>query len=89
MIHLLWCTIRPETFTQMHPYWKGRAKDPKNIKTHVAVNYKQHEDYISEYLIRGKRECINLLKTFKILVVMTRLYQRLFKRFKLILLFIL
>lgn len=50
MIHLLWCTIRPETFTQMHPYWKGRAKDPKNIKTHVAVNYKQHEDYISEYL---------------------------------------
>lgn len=50
MIHLLWCTIRPETFAQMHPYWKGRAKDPKNIKTHVAVNYKQHEDYISEYL---------------------------------------
>ena len=63
MIHLLWCTIRPEVFTQMHPYWKGRAKDPKNIKTHVAVNYKQHEDHISEYLKLQNFEYRTLLVT--------------------------
>jgi len=49
MIHLLWCTIRPEVFKQMHPYWIGRSKNPGNIKTHVAVNYQKHSDMISEF----------------------------------------
>lgn len=49
MIHLLWCTIRPEVFKQMHPYWIGRSTNTKNIKTHVAVNVEQHSDYIKEY----------------------------------------
>lgn len=49
MIHLLWCTIRPEVFKQMHPYWIGRSTNTKNIKTHIAVNVEQHSDYIKEY----------------------------------------
>jgi hypothetical protein len=49
MIHLLWCTIRPEVFKQMHPYWIGRSKNPNNVKTHVAVNFSQHEEIISDY----------------------------------------
>ncbi len=49
MIHLLWCTIRPEVFKQMHPYWIGRSTNIKNIKTHIAVNVEQHSDYIKEY----------------------------------------
>ena len=49
MIHLLWCTIRPEVFKQMHPYWIGRSTNTKNIKTHIAVNVEHHSDYIKEY----------------------------------------
>ena len=49
MIHLLWCTIRPETFKQIYPYWIGRSKNPKNIKTHIAVNSEPHSDIIKEY----------------------------------------
>jgi len=49
MIHLLWCTIRPETFKQIHPYWIGRSKNPKNIKTHIAVNVDPHSNIIKEY----------------------------------------
>jgi hypothetical protein len=49
MIHLLWCTIRPEVFKQMHPYWIGRSTNTKNIKTHIAVNVEQHSNYIKEY----------------------------------------
>jgi hypothetical protein len=49
MIHLLWCTIRPETFKQIYPYWIGRSKNPKNIKTHIAVNSESHSNIIKEY----------------------------------------
>ena len=49
MIHVLWCTIRPETFKQIYPYWIGRSKNPKNIKTHIAVNSEPHSDIIKEY----------------------------------------
>jgi hypothetical protein len=49
MIHLLWCTIRPEVFKQMHPYWTGRSNNPSNIKTHVAVNTTEHQNLIKEY----------------------------------------
>ena len=49
MIHILWCTIRPDVFKQMHPYWIGRAKNPSNIKTHIAVNVEPHSDTIKEY----------------------------------------
>jgi len=49
MIHLLWCTIRPEVFKQMHPYWTGRANNPSNIQTHIAVNVESHSELIKEY----------------------------------------
>jgi len=49
MIHILWCTIRPDVFKQMHPYWIGRAKNTSNIKTHIAVNVEPHSDTIKEY----------------------------------------
>lgn len=49
MIHILWCTIRPDAFKQMHPYWIGRSKNSNNIKTHVAVNIDTHADIIKEY----------------------------------------
>jgi len=50
MIHLLWCTIRPDVFKQMHPYWIGRSTNSDNIITHVAVNVESHKDLVSEYL---------------------------------------
>lgn len=64
MIHLLWCTIRPEVFTQMHPYWIGRAKDKSNIKTHVAVNIDKHSEIINEY-------CKSNLQDYRIITVST------------------
>lgn len=56
MIHLLWCTIRPEVFKQMHPYWIGRSKNPDKIKTHVAVNIEQHSNIIKEYFKSNNQE---------------------------------
>lgn len=50
MIHLLWCTIRPDTFKTMHRYWMQRAKNPENIKTHVAVNWDAHLQSIKPIL---------------------------------------
>jgi hypothetical protein len=56
MIHLLWCTIRPEVFKQMHPYWIGRSTNSKNIKTHVAVNIDEHNSLIKEYFLSSNLE---------------------------------
>ena len=56
MIHLLWCTIRPETFKQIYPYWIGRSKNPKNVKTHIAVNFETHSDIIKEYFKSGNQQ---------------------------------
>lgn len=49
-IHILWCTIRPSVFLDMHKKWIDRASDPKNIITYVAVNWSDHADYLKEYL---------------------------------------
>lgn len=49
-IHVLWCTIRPEQFKQMHSEWIRRSSNPQNIKTYVAVNWKEHADILREYL---------------------------------------
>ena len=56
MIHLLWCTIRPDAFKQIHPYWIGRSKNPENVKTHIAVNFDQHSDIIKEYFKSGNQQ---------------------------------
>lgn len=50
MIHLLWCTIRPEIFKTTHDFWIKKAKNPSDIKTHVAVNWSDHFNVIKKYL---------------------------------------
>ena len=49
MIHLLWCTLRPQIFCQNHKNWMDKSKNPQNIKTKVCVNFKEHYDYIKQY----------------------------------------
>ena len=50
MIHILWCTLRPEQFKSAHSAWIKRADNPQNIQTYVAVNWQQHSDILREYL---------------------------------------
>jgi len=50
MIHILWCTLRPEKFKSMHSEWISRSDNSQNIKTYVAVNWKEHADVLREYL---------------------------------------
>lgn len=50
MIHILWCTLRPEQFKSAHSEWIKRADNPQNIQTYVAVNWQQHSDILREYL---------------------------------------
>lgn len=60
MIHLLWCTIRPETFTQMYPYWVGRAKDKTNVKLHIAVNNEEHKDIVNNNFAGNNFRILNV-----------------------------
>ena len=50
MIHILWCTLRPEQFKSAHSEWIKRADNPQNTQTYVAVNWQQHSDILREYL---------------------------------------
>lgn len=50
MIHILWATIRPEQFKSMHSEWIKRSNNPGDIKTYVAVNWKEHYDILEDYL---------------------------------------
>jgi len=50
MIHILWATLRPDFFKHMHKEWINRAKNPSNIKTHVAVNWDHHASILKDYL---------------------------------------
>jgi hypothetical protein len=50
MIHILWCTLRPAQFMNMHKEWMTRADNPENIQTYVAVNWEQHADELRDYL---------------------------------------
>ena len=63
MIHILWCTLRPEQFKKMHSEWINRADNPENIQTYVAVNWKEHADLLREYL---KNNYLITLNTNKI-----------------------
>jgi hypothetical protein len=62
-IHLLWCTLRPELFKKMHNEWIQRSTNSENIISYVAVNWKEHSDYLSEYL---KKDFLVTLNTDKI-----------------------
>jgi len=48
MIHLLWATVRPQAFKKMHDFWLSQSENPKNIKTHVAVNNDEDLIFINE-----------------------------------------
>ena len=50
MIHILWCTLRPEQFKSAHTEWIKRSDNPENIQTYVAVNWQQHADELKDYL---------------------------------------
>ena len=50
MIHILWCTIRPQQFKNCHSEWIKRADNPDNLQTYVAVNWKEHADVLRDYL---------------------------------------
>jgi hypothetical protein len=63
MIHILWCTLRPQQFIKMHSEWVKRSDNPENIQTYVAVNWQQHADEIKEYL---KSNFLLVLNTNKI-----------------------
>ncbi len=63
MIHILWCTLRPAQFKQMHSEWIKRANNPENIQTYVAVNWEQHAGELKEYL---KNNYLITLNTNKI-----------------------
>lgn len=63
MIHLLWCTLRPEQFKNTHSEWIKRADNPKDIQTYVAVNWKEHADVLKDYL---KENYLLTLNTNKI-----------------------
>lgn len=49
MIQILWATIRPNAFLQMHTHWINRAENPENIKTLVSVNTQEDADKLSKY----------------------------------------
>lgn len=63
MIHILWCTLRPDQFKIMHSAWIRRADNPNNIQTYVAVNWKEHADMLREYL---KKNYLITLNTNKV-----------------------
>jgi len=50
MIHILWCTLRPTQFINMHQEWMKRAENPENIQTYVAVNWEEHANELRDYL---------------------------------------
>ena len=49
MIYILWATIRPETFLEMHKVWMKRALNKNNIITKVAVNWEQHKTLLKDF----------------------------------------
>jgi hypothetical protein len=63
MIHILWCTIRPTQFKNAHLEWIRRADNPDDIKTYVAVNWKEHADELRSYL---KENYLMTVNTYKI-----------------------
>lgn len=63
MIHILWCTLRPAQFMNMHKEWMKRADNPEMIQTYVAVNWEQHANELREYL---KKNYLITLNTNKI-----------------------
>ncbi len=49
MIHLLWCTIRPQQFIKYHNEWLNNCDDKDNIKTHVLVSTESEKKFLEKY----------------------------------------
>lgn len=62
MIHILWCTLRPDAFLNMHKEWINRSDNPSNIKTYVAVNWKDHAEKLKTYMKDGYLLTLNTNK---------------------------
>jgi len=48
MIHLLWCTIRPQVFINTYTYWMRLSENSNNIKTYVCVNTIEDSNIIKQ-----------------------------------------
>ena len=62
MIHILWCTLRPQQFKQMHSEWISRSDKPEDIQTYVAVNWQEHATELKEYLSKNYLITLNTNK---------------------------
>lgn len=51
MIHILWATIRPHIFLNMHKEWLNRSDAPDEIVTYVAVNTDEEADILRDYMV--------------------------------------
>lgn len=54
MIHILWCTIRPNQFKNFHKVWMDKASNKDDIKTWVAVNWNEHKEELKDYPVDVK-----------------------------------
>jgi len=50
MIHLLWCTIRPQVFLNSYNQWIKKASNKNNINAKVCVNLESHKTIINSEL---------------------------------------
>ena len=49
MIVIVWPTVRPQTFKEVHKLWMDRADHPENIRTIVAVNNYEQAHHLTDY----------------------------------------
>ena len=49
MIHLLWCTLRPQQFIEFHKKWISRCSNTENVTTHVLVSTESEKSYLEKY----------------------------------------
>lgn len=62
MIHILWATLRTNQFKNMHSEWLNNADNIDNIKTYVAVNWKEHSDMLEDYIDKSNILTLNTEK---------------------------
>ena len=56
MIHLLWCTIRPETFTHKICNYRNCNKDISNMRPDAKFCCRNHKTYENTYKKREKNK---------------------------------
>jgi hypothetical protein len=60
MIHLLWCTIRPNQFIKAHREWMKNSDNPSDIRTYTAVNNPSQKEVLMTYLDLSKSYIITM-----------------------------